>query len=83
MMCAPIVEVKHQTVCCWSGAYFMFTVEDVFWDSAILHATPVAEQSQAMLARHSIHAGSGCQFEHFCVEDVILPFDAKDVSETI
>ena len=65
----------------WSGAYFKLTVEDVFRDSAILHATYVAEPSQATLAEDNIHAGSVCQLEHFCVGDVILPFDAKGAPE--
>ena len=39
----------------------------------------MAEPLQATLAEKSIHAGSVCQLEHFCVGDVILPFDAMDV----
>ena len=41
----------------------------------------MAEPSQATLAEESIRAGSVCQLEHFCVGDVILPFDAKDAPE--
>ena len=43
---AYIIEAKHRTACS-SGDYFKLTVEDVFWDLAILHATHVAEASQA------------------------------------
>ena len=38
----------------------------------------MTEPSQATLAEKSNHAGRVCQLEHFCVGDVILPFDAKD-----
>ena len=55
----------------------LITVEDV----AILHVTLSSEPSQVTLAEESIHAGSVCQLEHFCVGDVILPFDAKNAPE--
>ena len=38
----------------------------------------MTEPSQTTLAEKSNHAGRVCQLEHFCVGDVILPFDAKD-----
>ena len=41
----------------------------------------MAEPSQVILAEESIHAGSVCQLQHFCVDDVILPFDVKDAPE--
>ena len=77
---AHVLEAKHRTAC-RSGAYFKLTVDDVFWDSAILHATHVAEPSLATLADETIHVGSACQLEHFCVGGVILSLDAKDASE--
>ena len=35
----------------------------------------------ATLAEENIHAGSVCQLDHYCVGDVIQPFDAKDAPE--
>ena len=84
-----ILDAKQRTAC-WYGDYFKLTVEDVFWDSAISHATHVAEASQAThvdeasqakLGEESIPAGSVWPLQHICVVDVILPFDAKDAPE--
>ena len=41
----------------------------------------MAEPSQDTLAEERIHAGGDCQLEHFCVGDVVLPFDATDAPE--
>ena len=35
----------------------------------------------ATLAEENIHVGSVCQLDHYCVGDVIQPFDAKDAPE--
>ena len=71
------ITVAELGAACASLASSKLAVEDVLWNSSILHTADVAEPPESTLAQQSEHGGETGLGKDFSVGDLVLPGDSE------
>ena len=71
------ITVAELGAACASLASSKLAVEDILWDSSILHTADMAEPPEPTLAQQSEHGGETGLGKDFSVGDLVLPGDSE------
>ena len=66
----------------WSLVRVEFSIEDIFWDSFILHPGEVTKSLQVSLLQYGKHGVNACHLQDSVVCYVISPCNAKNAAKT-
>ena len=69
----------------WSAyralSFCQFTIQNILWDSALLHSTNMPQPSHASLFHERVHAWQICSLKNLSVGNLVLSDDVQNASE--